>query len=257
MTDATKARPVKTTKTSLAVVRAVRESNGATLSALADRLGLAKSTVLNHVTTLCEEGFLVREGDTYHVGLAFMGFGEHARTREKRYAVARRLVYELAERTAHEADFIVEENGWAYSLEYAIGESTATPQDGSPFHAGNRFPLHACASGKAMLGAMSDDRVDAVLDGRELTAETERTITDREGLDRELARIRKRGYAVNDEELIPGYRSVGVAVPTDDGGVFGAFSVGGPAYRLSLDGETMGETVDALRDAVASLRRDE
>ncbi|GAB3670058.1 IclR family transcriptional regulator [Halopiger thermotolerans] len=257
MTDS-RSRPVKTTKTSFAIVRAIRDGDGdgATLNELADRLGLAKSTVHNHLHTLVDEGFLVREGDTYHVGLEFLPFGEHARHRNPLYAPARRRVYSLAEQTGNEADFIVEENGRAYSLEYAISESTRGVSESSPFRAGNRFHMHNCASGKAMLAAMSEDRVRSIVDRWGLPATTEQTITDESELFEELEAIRRRGYAVNDEELIEGYRSIGAAITGPDGDVFGAFTVGGPTYRMAVDDEATESIGRLLLDEVDALQAD-
>ncbi|WP_306052553.1 IclR family transcriptional regulator [Natronococcus wangiae] len=248
-------RPVKTTKTSLALVRAVRDSDGATLSDLADRLDLAKSTVHNHLHTLVDEGFLVREGETYHVGLQFLPFGEHARNRNSLYAPARRRVYALAEQTGNEADFIVEENGRTYSLEYAIGESTRGKlSESSPFRAGNRFYAHNCASGKAMLAAMSEDRVRSIVDRWGLPPTTDRTITDEAALFEKLEAVRRRGFAVNDEELIDGYRSIGAAITSPDGKVVGAFSVGGPTYRMAVDDETTEAIGRLLLDEIDALK---
>lgn len=247
-------RPVKTTKTSLELVRAVRDSDGATLSDLAGRLDLAKSTVHNHLHTLVEEGFLVREGDTYHVGLQFLPLGKHARDRNPLYAPARRRVYALAEKTGNEADFIVEENGRAYSLEYAIGESTHRGlSESGPFRAGNRFHMHNCASGKAMLASMPESRVREILDRWGLPATTDRTITDEAALFEELESIRSRGYAINNEELIEGYRSIGAAVTSPDGEVVGAFSIGGPTYRMAVDESTSEEIAHLLRDEIEAL----
>ncbi|WP_408959763.1 IclR family transcriptional regulator [Natrinema sp. 74] len=247
-------RPVKTTKTSLALVRAVYDDDGATLSELADRLDLAKSTVHNHLHTLVDEGFLVRDEDTYHVGLEFLPFGEHARERNPQYATARRRVHTLAERSGHEADFIVEEHGRAYSLEYAIGESNHRGlSESGPFRAGNRFHMHNCASGKAMLASMSDSRVRDIIDRWGLPATTDRTITDESTLYDELEAVQRRGYAINDEELIDGYRSVGASVMSPDGEVVGAFSIGGPTYRLGIDESTTEEIGQVLLDEVGSL----
>ncbi|MFD1562716.1 IclR family transcriptional regulator [Haloarchaeobius amylolyticus] len=247
-------RPVKTTKTSLTVVREIHDSNGATLSELADRLEPAKSTLYNHLHTLVDEGFLVRDGDTYHVGLQFLPFGEHARERNPLYAPARRRVYTLAEKTGNEADFIVEENGRAYSLEYAIGESTrGRLSESSPFRAGNRFYMHNCSSGKAMLASMAESRVRAIVDRWGLPATTDQTITDESTLFDELETIRRRGYATNEEELLEGYRSIGAAVTNPDGAVIGAFSVGGPTYRMAVDESTTDEIVQLLLDEIESL----
>ncbi|WP_126662562.1 IclR family transcriptional regulator [Haloterrigena salifodinae] len=253
MTDDTP-RPVKTTKTSLAVVRTVRDNDGATLSELADQLEVAKSTIHNHLHTLIEEGFLVREGDTYHVGLQFLPFGEHARDRNPLYAAARRRVYSLAEKSGNEADFIVEENGRAYSLEYAIGESTPRGlSESGPFRAGNRFYMHNCASGKAILASMPEAHVREIIGRWGLPATTEDTITDEAALFDELEAVRERGYATNNEELIEGYRSIGASITSPDGEVVGAFSIGGPTYRMAVDESTTEEIGQLLVDEIDAL----
>lgn len=247
-------RPVKTTKTSLALLREIRDSDGATLTALSDRLDLAKSTVHNHLVTLTDEGFLVREGDIYHVGLKFMAYGEHARARNDVYQAARERVYELATQTNNEVDFIVEENGQVYTLEYAIGEAgRVASSDASPFRAGNNFHMHNCASGKAILAEFSEERVREVIDRWGLPATTEQTITDEETLFAELAAVRERGYAFNDEELLDGYRSIGAAVTDPEGDVVGAFTVGGPTYRMAVDGQVRADTVELLFATVEDL----
>jgi DNA-binding IclR family transcriptional regulator len=64
---------------------------------------------------------------------------------------------------------------------------------------------------------------------------TPRTLSDRSALDRDLARVRDRGYALSQEELEPGFVAVGAPVYSADGRVAAAISVGGPKVRLTPD----------------------
>lgn len=147
----TKARPVKTTLTSIQIMREIKRRGGASMTDIADALDLAKSTVHNHLATLVEEGFLVEQNRRYHIGLEFLELGEHARNRRELYAPAKIQVYRLAEATNEEANFAIVENDFMFSVEYVMGDANPmNPEIGSQFFkAGSKFHLHNSASGKA------------------------------------------------------------------------------------------------------------
>ena len=251
MTD-NRARTVKTTQTSIDIVREIQRQNGSTVTELATALDLAKSTVHNHLATLVDAGYLVEEEGRYHVGLQFLELGEHARNRRDIYTPARIQVYRLAESTNEEANFAVSENGSMYSIEYVMGDSNpSNPAVGSTFlQAGSRFHMHNSASGKAILSELSTERIHEIVDRHGLPATTENTITDRETLIEAIETVREQGYATNDEELETGYRSIGAPVTRSDGTVVGSLSIGGPAYRFDLDGSSIDRSVDILQNAV-------
>lgn len=252
-----KTRPVKTTKTSFSILREIRDNDGLTLTDLASRLGLAKSTVHNHLATLTEDGFLTREENTYHISLRFMAYGEHARTRKDVYTAARAYVYDLAKRTNKEVDFIVPENGQVYTLEYALGEmSPSRSPNLSPLQAGNTFHMHNCASGKAILSEYPHERVKEIIDQWGLPATTEQTITDEDALFAELDTIRERGYAINNEELIEGFHAIGAVILDAAETVVGAITIGSPTYWMSDDELLQENTIHQLRETIAALEAD-
>lgn len=254
---ANQTRPVKTTKTSLTILREIRDNNGMTLTGLAKQLGIAKSTVHNHLATLTDEGFLVREGNTYQISLRFMVYGKHARTRKAVYTAARKHVYDLAKQTNKEVDFVVPENGQAYPLEYALGDMNPSRSPNmSPLQAGNTFHMHNSASGKAILSEYPQERVNEIIDQWGLPATTEQTITDEDALFAELDATRDRGYSINEGELVEGFHAIGAAVtdPTDT--VIGSVIIGGPSYWLSDDELLQEETLRQLRETIATLEED-
>lgn len=252
----TSPRPVKTTQTSLQLLQEIKQQNGATLSSLVESTGLAKSTVYNHLQTLLKDGYVARDGNTFRIGLKFLELGEHARWRRPAHEEARGQVYRLAERTNEEADFTVEENGRIYTIEYAIGSTDPSdPHSGSPFlQTGSRFYAHNCASGKAILSALPQERVDTIIDRWGLPATTSNTITDRARLYDELAKTQERGYSINDEELQSGYRAIGTPVLDGTDSIVGALCVGGPTYRFELEGNRFEEMVSAIRTATTALQ---
>lgn len=222
---------VKSVETAFAVVETLYELDGAGVSAVATELDMAKSTIHKHLQTLTNAGYIVREGDQYHVGLRFLELGEFARSRKEGYTISRAKVKELAEETQERAQFIVEEHGYGVYLYREVGERAVHTDPGI----GKGIPLHSTAAGKTILANLPEERVERIIETRGLEAVTENTITDREALFSELATIRERGYAFNLEENVPGLHAVGVAVTPNETDVCGALSVSGPSHRLRDD----------------------
>ncbi|APW96736.1 transcriptional regulator [Halobiforma lacisalsi AJ5] len=221
-------RPVETVETAFDLVDALKERDGAGVSALADELGLAKSTVHRHLRTLEERGLLVREGDDYRLSTWFLDYGVHARNRRPVVEVARPKVDELAAETNEKVWFVLEEHGLGVHVYGAEGKHSVKT------HAriGRRTPLHQFAAGKAILAFLREERVAEILDEHGLAGQTHRTITDRDELLEQLEAIRERGYAFNREESVAGVHAVGAPVREEDGTAVGAISVAGPANRL-------------------------
>ncbi|GKZ14635.1 IclR family transcriptional regulator [Haladaptatus sp. T7] len=235
--------PVRTTARSLDIIDTLRELDGARLTEIAAHLDLPDSTVHNHLRTLVQRGYVVRDGNTYHVSLRFLDFGEYARSRRKVYEVASPEIDELASETEESANLLVEEDGMGVYIYNAQG-GNAIPLD---THPGTRVPLHATALGKAILAFLPESKTEAIFDRRGLPAQTSKTITDRDELRGELAAVRERGYAVDDEERVRGVRCLAVAIKNENGQVIGAISVSGPASRI--EGDVRDRLLDGLRRA--------
>lgn len=99
---------------------------------------------------------------------------------------------------------------------------------------GNRVPLHATGTGKAILASMSADQRRLLLAGQRLRRYTPNTITDRRKLEAELELIRRRGYAIDAGELEEGVHCIAVPVRDHSAEVAASISVSGPSSRLTL-----------------------
>ncbi len=111
---------------------------------------------------------------------------------------------------------------------------------------GSKVPAHCSGMGKAMLAHLSDTALTRLLPDP-LPAHTARTVRSLERLRSELAEVRERGYAIDDEEFMDGVRCVAVPVSDVTGRVVAAMSLAGPAFRLTRDKAV--SHVAALRDA--------
>ena len=109
---------------------------------------------------------------------------------------------------------------------------------------GKRVELHCTGVGKALLAQLDDGAVYAIVDRQALTRHTNHTITTRVALLAELNRIRRQGYALDDQEQEIGVRCVAVPIPSDEF-TWMAVSVSGPVTRMT----------DQLVDAAVPLLR--
>ena len=218
---------VKSTGTCFAVLEAVRSGAGAGVSELAREVGLSKSAVYKHVRTLTSLGFLVREGNEYHLSSRFLPFAEQARRRLP-FEVIESVVEGLAA-TTQGTDFLARENG---TVVYAF---QADPKgDSRSDHAtGEVAPLHATAGGKAVLAYRDNEERAGVAERTGLPRYTEKTITDPSALEAELQSVRDRRVAFGREEYAPGVHSVASPVLNNEGRPIGSVSVTGSTKQMS------------------------
>ncbi|MDG5778578.1 IclR family transcriptional regulator [Haloarculaceae archaeon H-GB1-1] len=243
-------RTLSTVETTVGVLTALRDCDGATVSELADRLDLSRPGVYKHLATLAECDLVVQRGDTYHLALHLLPLGQYVRHGDPLYRSSETVVEVLAAETGGFVHLTAEEYGRGIHVRTASGEHGV----GITYHdAGLERPdyLHCTATGKAILATYSRERVDAILDEHGLPEKTDDTITSRARLHETLETIRERGYAVNDEEELAGLRAVGAPITPTDSDVLGAISVSGPVSRLS--GETFAETLPMSVIEVANV----
>lgn len=219
---------VKSIDTTLDVIQYLHRHETATIEEVAAAIDSSTSTVHRHLVTLRERGYVIGEDGEYRLSFMFLTHG--GKTRDRMFAtdMVNEKVQQIAERTEERAQFMVEENGERVYLFTHFGSSGVK----TDANVGKRGPLHISAAGKAILAHLPEERIDAILDGVEFDRLTDRTITTREELEAELAEIHDQNYAFNDEESTESLRAVGVPIRFDDGTVFGAISVSGPAHRF-------------------------
>lgn len=240
-------REVKTTITVFTIIEALQQLDGASVSELANHVGLAKSTIHNHVKTLTNKGYLVNSNGYYHLGLKFLDHGYQAQEHLQVTGVISPTLTHLADETGELAWVVVEEHGKAVNLTMSAGDQAVRTAD----RVGLRTHLHFHAAGKAILAHLPDERVNEIIEEYGLPAATENTITDRDTLFEELHVIQQRGYSFNDCEAVKGLRSVAAPIIAD-GKVIAAINVIGPSKRLQ--GEKFRKTIpEAVQGAANAI----
>jgi IclR family pca regulon transcriptional regulator len=119
---------------------------------------------------------------------------------------------------------------------------------------GSRLPAYCTSMGRAILAHQPADALEAYLKRVRLAALTPNTITDRSALRAELARIRQRGFAVVNEELELGLRSIAVPLFQQNEGVTVALNISTHAARLTA-AEMEKRFLTPLLEASATLHR--
>ena len=200
------------------------------LGQLARAVGLNKTTAYRLLSALESERMLARNPATgaYRLGPEAIALGGRAlRSNDLRFASQGELE-DLAQRV-----------GEAASLEILVGNQVMILAEVPSSHlvatwqsVGTRFPAHATSTGKLLLAYLSEAERAGILQPP-LARLTEKTITDLDELERQLAQVRAQGFATADGEMEPGYVAVSAPVHNHEGQVVAAVSVGGPNIRLS------------------------
>jgi IclR family pca regulon transcriptional regulator len=98
---------------------------------------------------------------------------------------------------------------------------------------GSRLPAYCTSLGRVMLAHMPDQALKTYLEQIKLRAYTERTVVSTRRLNEILAGVRRAGYAIVEEELEVGLRSIAVPVRGASGAVLAALNVGAQATRVT------------------------
>jgi IclR family pca regulon transcriptional regulator len=99
---------------------------------------------------------------------------------------------------------------------------------------GARLPAYCTSMGRVLLAAMDEDALDAYIATADLSARTDRTITNQQELREELQRVHDQGWCLLDQELEDGVRSVAFPVRDASGRVVAAVNTSAHATRVSM-----------------------
>ncbi len=199
-------------------------------SSLVEELGLAKSTTSRLLHALERNRLVQRDrGGSFRAGALFAVYA--ARQNAVEYLpdlaeLTQPVLDRLAAACGESANFAVPRGNAVVQVAQADGRFLL----GATNWVGVEVPPHCSALGKVFLAF---GRLDAGPGA--LASRTSATIVDREVLDRELATVRRRGWADAWEELEVGLVAVGAPVVGPDGTVIGALSVSGPTARIPRD----------------------
>jgi len=223
--------PVGVISKVLLILEALQGSSaGLGLKAICDQTSIHKSTAHRFLKHLEREHYLIRtEAGAYLIGprLSQMSArGNHGATLQ---AVARPILWELWKSTQETVNLAVLDQGTVLYVD--VIESPHEFRLSS--RVGARRSLHVTALGKALAAFLPAEPRENILSTITFQAATPRTIMNLLQFRQELEKIRRQGYAVDDEEAVQGARCVSAPILNSDREPVAAVSVSGPVTRVS------------------------
>ena len=208
-----------------------RHPNGLKLTEISRSLDLHPSSLHHMLGTLIPHDYIVQDADTkkYALGFRFLEISGRLLDNLDIRKVARKYLEEL-QQESHEAAHlaILRGNKVVYIDKIGNPEGLFLAT-----YIGFATDPHAAAGGKVLLADLPEAKVKALYAGKDLQKFGRNTITDIDRLLQELEKIRKQGYALDDEEYYAGARCV--AAPVRAGGrVIASVSITGSVFSMTL-----------------------
>jgi IclR family acetate operon transcriptional repressor len=241
---------VQSVDRALSIIETLAEDDeGYRLSDLAIRTGLSTSTVHRLLATLENRRFVQfdRSQSKWHVGARCFTVGATFARRRNFAAQAIPYLRKLRDLTRETANLAVVDDEFIVVLTRMESREIMR----SLTKLGGRVAMVASGVGKAVLATYSDDDVSAIIHHHGMPRLTEKSIVRPGELFKELEKIRRQGYAVDDEEACMGLRCVAAVVYNDCAEPLAAISVSGMTGRLT--DERLPQLGQTVREVAAEL----
>ncbi|WP_063694422.1 IclR family transcriptional regulator [Bradyrhizobium stylosanthis] len=225
---------VQSVDRALSILETLAEDDeGYRLSDLAVRTGLSASTVHRLLATLESRRFVQfdRAESKWHVGVRSFTVGASFARRRNFSTQAIPYLRKLRDLTRETANLAVVDD--EYIIVLTRMESREIMR--SLTQVGGRVAMVTSGVGKAVLATYSDEEVGAVIRHHGMPRLTEKSIVRPSDLFKELGKIRKQGFAIDDEEACMGLRCIAAVVYNDCAEPLAAISVSGMTSRLTDD----------------------
>ena len=248
---------VQSVDRALSIIETLAEDDeGYRLSDLAVRTGLSTSTVHRLLATLESRRFVQfdRTASKWHVGARSFTVGATFARRRNFSAQAVPYLRKLRDLTRETANLAVVDDEFIVVLTRAESREIMR----SLTKVGGRVAMVASGVGKAVLATYSDEDVNAIIRHHGMPRLTEKSIVRPSDLFRELAKIRRQGFAIDDEEACMGLRCIAAVVYNDCSEPLAAISVSGMTSRITDErlpalGETVREVATELTLALGGV----
>jgi IclR family acetate operon transcriptional repressor len=220
-------------KSVLRIIEAVATSPEIGVSDLARQLQQPKTTVQRGLMTLHEAGWIRPTNEPrrrWKITSKLFMLSRSAETEARLRRAALPIMQSLRDETQETTHLMVREERHLVLIERVDSPlALRTVRD-----LGSRSPLHTSANGKAFLAHLSTREQEEYLSGK-LSALTENSKTDPDLIRKDLAQIRKLGYATNVGELDLHVHAVAAPVVNQDGRPIAALSISCPSSRLPVE----------------------
>ena len=225
------------------------EPRGASAADISRRAGLPFSTTYRLLGSLTRDGFVDYEPDgrRYHLGLRIFQLGQRVSNHHGFAGTATPVLRRVTEQTA-EATILSVRDGLHHLTVSKVDGPQTFRVTSDPGHLGS---LSATAVGKVLVAFAEDAEREQLIADLPLERLTEKSIVDRDAFRAEIEEVRRRGYALMDEENELGMRALAVPLLNAQGYAFASLATAAPVFRLTVEG--LEAHVPLLQEAAAEL----
>lgn len=240
---------VQSVDRALNILALFRQHSSLKLTEIADRMGLAKSTVYGLVSTLEAHGYLEQDPETgeYQLGVKLLEMGGYFEKRLSLRREAHSVMKSLVEKYGETVQLSILDGREVVYIDLVEAPTSIR----YAARIGMRAPAHCTATGKVMLADLSESLLDKLYGDGLLPTTTPRSISSLVALKEHLKMVREQGYSLDDEESEVGVRGVAAGIRNRHGRVIAGISLGGPASRVTY--EIVPELARAVIEAAATI----
>ena len=240
---------VQSLQRGLAVIRAFDgESRTLTLGEVATATGLARAAARRFLLTLVDLGYVRVDARLFELSPRVLELGRAYLSSLQLPALARPHLEALVDVVGESATIaVLDETDIVY-----VAHVPARRIMSITIGVGTRDPAFATSLGRVLLAAQEDAWLDEYFGSASLSPITDRTMAGARTLSAELARVRRRGYALVDQELEQGLRAVAVPIRDAEGTVLAAINLAVHAGRWTVDA-IRADLLPRLREAAGAI----
>ncbi|WP_137171834.1 IclR family transcriptional regulator C-terminal domain-containing protein [Massilia sp. HP4] len=233
----------------LVVLRAFSDVPGPqTIAQLSQRTGIPRAAVRRCLHTLRQLGYVDAELNNFSLQPKVLALGYAYLSSTPLTTSAQPCLDGLSRQLGESSSLAVLEDDQVLYVARASASRVMSVSLGT----GSRLPAYCTSLGRVLLAHLPQDELEAYLGRTELAPRTEHTIVERNALRAVLAQVREQGYAINNEELELGLRSIAVPVRGAAGRVVAALNVGAQATRVSPE-RMVADFLPVLRHSAQEL----
>ena len=207
------------------------------VSEIGREIGLGRSTTHRYVATLATLGYLQQDVATkkYRLGPRVLDLGFSAINSMELREVAAPHLRGLSDETGHTVNLAILDGIDVVYIERCRAAQPGQREIDLNLHVGARLPAYCTSLGKVLLAWLPPDEQAAALDRVDFSRRGPNTITSRSALVAELDRVRAEGFAINNEELAYGLRSIAAPILDHDGAAAAAINLAMHSSMVSMD----------------------
>jgi len=221
-----------------------------TLSEVAEFSGLTRASARRFLLTLVHAGYAESDGKRFALTPKLLELGHSVLAAARIWDVARPILAQISDRLGESCYGAVLDGA---EVLYVLHIPSARHLVNVDLRVGSRTPAYCTSVGRVLLAGLTPEAVERALEEIKPEPRTPRTITAKSKLREQVEQARRQGWAVVDEELELGLRSLSVPLRGRDGVTVGAINICGPTSRVPIE-ELRTRFVAEMLDAAARIQ---